>query len=323
MVMNGKGSHRGVSRLYRVSVGISRCVSIRFAVPVFLYFGILTVLGAVVGCQSPKSTYPPIHDLNAERQLLRGRELVEGFAACGFCHSMEATPGQSLGGGRLFRDSYGLIRPGNITVDETGIGNWNVSSIRMVLREGKRPDRSRLAPHSHKGAEWMSDRDIDAITAFIRYLPAAKSSIPRREISFFNRNFRGFWETHGNVKGYVPETSRQHSVEYGKYLVDHVARCSACHNKPSGLFSSEAYLQGGKQIVIDGDFRFAPNITQSTSSGLGNWTEKEIKIFLTTGRTPKGRDVNARFCPVGFYAKAPRNDIEAVVSYLRTVKGDG
>lgn len=276
----------------------------------------------LLGCQSYKASYPPIYDLNAESQLYRGRELAEGFAACGFCHSPNGLPRTSLHGGRVFRDTYGSIRPGNITVADSGIGKWGMASVRDVLRRGTRPDDTSVAPHSHKGAEWISDKDIDAITAYLRYVPAVEKKIERRSISFWNRNITGFWESHADVKGYVPELSRQHPVEHGKYLVDHVARCGGCHSKPGGIFSSERYLQGGKEIWIDEDFRFAPNITQSKNGGIGNWSEGAFKEFFLTGKAPDGRKIDDKFCPVAFYANAPQEDIDAVVAYLRTVRGD-
>lgn len=277
---------------------------------------------SLVGCQSPKSSYPPVHDLNAEAQLYRGRDLTEGFAACGFCHSPKGLPGAPLIGGRLLRDTYGSIRPGNITVADSGIGKWGGASVRDVFRLGTRPDKTVVAPHSHKGAEWISDKDVDAITAYLRYLPATENRIERREISFWNRNVAGFWESNANVKGYVPEIAQRHPVEYGKYLVDHVARCAGCHSKPAGIFSSERYLQGGKEIWFDQDFRFAPNITQSKNGGIGNWSQADLKEFFVTGKTPDGRKIDDKFCPIGFYANAPQGDIDAVVAYLRTVRGD-
>ena len=277
---------------------------------------------ALLGCQSPKGSYPSVHDLNSEAQLYRGRDLAEGFAACGFCHSHKGLQGTPLSGGRVLRDTYGSIRPGNITVADSGIGKWGTASVRNVLRLGTRPDKTVVAPHSHKGSEWISDKDVDAITAYLRYLPATEKRIERRNISFWNRNVGGFFESHAAVRGYVPEMSRRHPVEYGKYLVDHVARCGGCHSKPGGVFSSERYLQGGKEIWIDEDFRFAPSITQSKNGGIGNWSEGALKEFFLAGKTPDGRKVDDTFCPVRFYANAPQEDIDAVVAYLRTVRGD-
>lgn len=275
----------------------------------------------ILGCQSPKVKYPSVYDLNAESQLYRGRGLVEGFAACGFCHAPRGLPATSLSGGRVLRDSYGSVRPGNITVADSGIGKWDTASVRDVFRQGTRPDKTVVAPHSHKGAEWISDKDIDAITAYLRYGPAVENRIERRTVSFWNRNIRGFWESHADVKGYVPEISRRHPVEYGKYVVEHVARCAGCHTKPSGFFSSERYLEGGKEIWIDDDFRLAPNITQSKDGGIGSWSENDLKNFFLAGRAPDGRAIDDRFCPVAFYANAPQEDIDAVVAYLRTVRG--
>jgi mono/diheme cytochrome c family protein len=121
------------------------------------------------------------------------------------------------------------------------------------------------------------------------------------------------------VKGYVPAIGSQFKLEYGQYVADHVARCASCHTKPGGVIASEEYLAGGREVSFDGEYKIAPNITMSTKSGIGAWAESDVAEYLRTGKTPAGREVDGRFCPVPFYAKAPAEQIAAVVAYLRTV----
>lgn len=78
-------------------------------------------------------------------------------------------------------------------------------------------------------------------------------------------------------------------------------------------------MAGGAPVSFDGEYKVAPNITMSTTSGIGAWSESGLRDYLRSGRTPEGREVDSRFCPVQFYARAPVEHIDAVVAYLRTV----
>jgi hypothetical protein len=122
-----------------------------------------------------------------------------------------------------------------------------------------------------------------------------------------------------HVRGYIPALSPKFRTEYGQYLVDHVARCGSCHSKPGGIFSSEEYLAGGQEISFDGEYKTAPNITSSKSAGIGSWSIRQISDYLRSGRTPSGREIDTRFCPVQFYAQAAPEDVEAVATYVRAV----
>ena len=54
----------------------------------------------------------------------KGRALVRGMAACGFCHGASADPASALQGGRTITDIYGAVVVPNITPARSGIGAW-------------------------------------------------------------------------------------------------------------------------------------------------------------------------------------------------------
>jgi mono/diheme cytochrome c family protein len=273
----------------------------------------------LTACGAPDPLLPPPPVANLEASARQGHALVNGFAACGFCHSLNGQTSSALSGGRLMRDSYGEVRGPNITLAESGIGLWSEEQFKALLRTNTRPDGSEVAPERHRGFEWLADGDITAITTYLRSLPAVENAVPARRLSFVARNTTGFLDTRVVVRGYIPPIAPSFRAEYGQYLVDHVARCGSCHSKPGGLIASEEYLAGGQEISFDDEYRIAPNITSSTSAGIGGWGESAIRAFLQTGRTPQGREVDGRFCPIHFYRNAPMEHIEAVMAYLRTV----
>jgi cytochrome c553 len=271
------------------------------------------------GCGTPDPFVPVLPQADLGEATRRGDHLVNGLAACGFCHSIDGRAGSALSGGRVTRDIYGEVVGPNITSAETGLANWKEPDLRRALRSNVRPDGSEISSRPHRGFGWLADPDITAITAYLRSLPPTENKVSERRLSFIDRNTSGFFESRLEVRGYIPAIAPQFKAEYGEYLVDNVARCGSCHAKPDGWFSSEGYLAGGAEFSYYGESKIAPNITMSTSAGIGSWSEEELLNYLRTGKTPAGRDVDSRFCPVGFYARAPIDQLQSVVAYLRTV----
>lgn len=109
-------------------------------------------------------------------------------------------------------------------------------------------------------------------------------------------------------------------VERGGYLVNTVMTCNNCHTPmgPNGPDFSKA-LSGG--ITFDEPpFKVTgSNITQDKETGIGNWTDAQIKHLLRTGQRPNGVQV-AEVMPTSFYKIITDRDMDAIVAYLRTVK---
>ncbi len=109
-------------------------------------------------------------------------------------------------------------------------------------------------------------------------------------------------------------------VERGSYLVNTVMTCQNCHTPmgPNGPDFSRA-LSGG--ITFDEPpFKVTgSNITQDKETGIGNWTDAQIKTLLRTGKRPNGVQV-AEIMPTAFYGIVTESDMDAIVAYLRTVK---
>ncbi len=63
----------------------------------------------------------------------------------------------------------------------------------------------------------------------------------------------------------------------------------------------------------------APNITQDKETGIGNWTDADIKKLMRTSIRPNGVQI-AAIMPTGFYGIITDSDMDAIVAYLRTIK---
>jgi mono/diheme cytochrome c family protein len=113
----------------------------------------------------------------------RGEYLVR-VAGCAECHTARddrgtPLPGMTLAGGndlRLLdlRPGDPPIRMPNLTPDqETGIGKWSDDELRRAIRDGVRPDGTKLAEQGPAAIfHDLRDEDVDAIIAYLRSVPA-------------------------------------------------------------------------------------------------------------------------------------------------------
>ena len=110
----------------------------------------------------------------------------------------------------------------------------------------------------------------------------------------------------------------QTPVERGKYLVDTVMTCHNCHT-PMG--------PNGPQFdkALSGFLRFdeppfdvtAPNITPDPETGIGGWSDAQIKTALLKGVRPSG--VHLMVMPSNFYGILTPGDLDGIVAYLRSI----
>lgn len=277
---------------------------------------VLTLI-LVGGCTPPPPE--PIAQPIEEQYIVRGRELVVGLAACGYCHGIQSSPASPLAGGRIQSDLYGEVSAPNLTSAKSGLKSWSADSILAALRAGASEDVEEFSPEVHRGYEWMSDEDALSVVAYIKLLDPVERTVERREISSLDRNTVGFWVGQQSRVGYVPEINKKFSVAYGRYLVDNVARCQSCHNSPSGLIEDEGYLQGGKTVQSDKGEVVAPALGGSFTNGLGAWGEQDIVRYLRSGMTVQKRYVDPSYCPTNFYSNSSETDLQAIARFLKSL----
>jgi mono/diheme cytochrome c family protein len=110
-------------------------------------------------------------------------------------------------------------------------------------------------------------------------------------------------------------------VERGQYLVN-VAGCNDCHTPGYFLGKPDmARFLGGSEVGFEmpglGTFH-GPNLTPDKATGLGGWTDAQVATALTTGVRPDGR-VLAPIMPWHAFAKLTKDDVSAIVAFLRSV----
>lgn len=116
------------------------------------------------------------------------------------------------------------------------------------------------------------------------------------------------------------QAAAQTPVERGAYLVN-VMTCHNCHTPmgPTGPVFDRAF-SGGPQVFNEAAFTVrGANITPDAETGIGRWSDADIKKLLRTGVRPNGTPI-APIMPTGFYEVLTESDLDALVAYMRQVK---
>jgi mono/diheme cytochrome c family protein len=109
-------------------------------------------------------------------------------------------------------------------------------------------------------------------------------------------------------------------VKRGDYLVNGVLTCGNCHTPkgPTGDIMDKAF--SGGLSWDEPPFKVtAPNITPDKDTGIGNYTDAQLKNVMRKGIKPNGTPV-AMVMPSGFYEIMTDRDLDAVIAYLHTLK---
>jgi mono/diheme cytochrome c family protein len=119
----------------------------------------------------------------------------------------------------------------------------------------------------------------------------------------------------------------QSPAERGNYLVNTIMACGNCHTPrdASGKpIADKAFAGGGLTFTTPVFIVTAPNITPDIETGIGSWSDAEIKRALVEGIRPDHGHLAgvplAAIMPANFYKALLPEDLDAIVAYLRTVK---
>src|SRR5689334_12478266 len=114
----------------------------------------------------------------------RGRYLVTA-ADCVACHTIPGI-GKPFAGGRPIETPFGNIVSANITPDrDTGIGSWTDQQFEKAVRNGIRPDGTRLYPAMpFPNYTKMSHDDVMAMRAYLNTIAPVSNKVDRSTLPF-------------------------------------------------------------------------------------------------------------------------------------------
>lgn len=279
------------------------------------------VLGAT-GClwvvnKSQPDTQPIARDPS---RVERGQYLVDHVANCFACHPS----GPDLADHNKWgRDAGfpGEVWASNITPDtDTGLGNWTDGQVVRAIREGVDNDHEALAPIMPYGNYVkLSDEDVRAIVAYVRTLPPQRIVVPPRNLDIPFSFIVNFIPKPAATPVRAPD--RGDKIAYGEYLAT-VGSCASCHT-PHGPQGPEKKLEyaGGMPFPAShagGQTVVSPNITSDPDTGIGKWTDEQVRDAITKGVLPGDRKMRPPM-PWKGYAGMSDEDVAALVAYIRTI----
>ncbi len=262
----------------------------------------------------------------------RGRYIVHHVAGCVGCHSKidESSPGEPIlegmtGSGRDFGEWEGApmrLRAPNLTPDkETGLGNWTDGEIARAVREGVSRDGRTLFPQMpyQTFRETLSDGEVLDIIAYLRTLKPIKNDPGRTTVNFpvsmFIRSAPQPLEASP-----PPQPSPSDKLARGKWLL-RTAMCNDCHDSVDGKMQKipGKALAGGFKFPLPAGkgYVIAPNITSDAATGIGTYTEADLRRVFDEGKAKNGRTLYVM--PWKHYAGMTNEDKDALIMALRQV----
>jgi mono/diheme cytochrome c family protein len=109
------------------------------------------------------------------------------------------------------------------------------------------------------------------------------------------------------------ETGDTERVAKGQYIFALAGGC-ACHTQPKGTPNA-----GGRAFPIPLGTVYSTNITPDKETGLGNWTDQQIRDAILKGLRPDGSRI-VPVMPYEAYSGMAADDLTALIAYLRTLK---
>jgi mono/diheme cytochrome c family protein len=256
----------------------------------------------------------------AQGEAKRGEYLAKA-GGCFGCHTLEEKDSKDkpvpYAGGRALKTPFGTFHGPNITPHpQAGIGRWTEADFIRALREGRRPDGMHYFPaFPYPSFTLISDSDLRDLWAYFRSLPPSSRQSAPHQLGFLYRwrFLVGIWKWLFFTPGpFAPDPAKSAVLNRGRYLVTALGHCGECHTPRNflGAPKQSRFLAGAKDV--------APNLTPTR---LKNWSDADLRNFLTTGLTADG-DVPAKEMGeviTNTTSKVTPEDLNAIIAFLRSV----
>ncbi len=250
--------------------------------------------------ERPKAV-PRLNGWTSTEASVESGKQVYAELQCGSCHGVD---GAGAGGAlNAFEDDRGeSIQAANLTQPWTFQGGPAAEDIYLRFRTGI--DGTPM-PSFYGSATEKEMRDLANYVV----------SLARKPL----------WEM--DARDITALYAKQHSadtsdpVKRGEYLVNAFG-CAHCHTPrdSNGEFIAGMKFAGGQKWGLGPYGHLVSyNLTSDSATGLGAWSDEQIKAVLTAGRRRDG----SRMLPFPMswttFARLTSTDLDAIVAYLRTV----
>ena len=273
-----------------------------------LALGVVSTLASCAFRPSIEPTATPPRAVFAPADIARGAQLA-AIGNCGTCHT--STSGRAYAGGRRIATPFGAIYSTNITPDrDTGIGRWSERAFTRAMREGIDREGEFLYPvFPYDHFALVGDADLHALYAFLMTRTPVSATSPPNELAFpFGfRPLLAAWQLlNPPRRRFVADPARGDGWNRGKYLVEGLAHCGACHTPRNAMGGEERdrAFQGG-----EAEGWIAPALDAS-SPAAARWTKARLERYLRNHAPPDAGIPAGPMLPVVHdLATAPADDV--------------
>jgi mono/diheme cytochrome c family protein len=274
-----------------------------------------TILATLVLCGAFRSEAAE----PSEETIARGKALVVA-GDCASCHT--ADPAKPFAGGKRIDTPFGGIYAPNLTPDrETGIRGWSDEDFLRALRQGVAPDGSRYYPaFPYPYFTKLVRDDILAIRAYLGTLEPVRNKVRPPELRF-PYNFRvgmRLWNWLYLQPGFLmPDQAKGSEWNRGRYLVEGLGHCGACHTPKTWLGGDKRdQAFGGNRV----DGVLSPRLDNAIGSGMKSWSVDDIEEYLRSGRNAKGQAGSTMSAIIAnSTSRMNESDIRAMAVYLKSL----
>lgn len=234
------------------------------------------------------------------QSVARGQKVYEELQ-CGGCHGTDGR-GQDAVLSEFEDDWKQPLRAADLTAPWTFHGGSTPRDIYLRFRTGM----SGTPMPSFAGA--ASDASMWDLANYV-------ASLARKPLWEMNaEEVRAFYARQD-------EEARANPVKRGAELIESL-ECTLCHSPVDEQLNPVPgmRLAGGLKMRLGPFGEFVTyNLTSDKETGLGNWTDEQIKQVVTRGVRPDGSRMLPFPMDWASYASLKPQDLDAIIAYLRTV----
>ncbi len=334
------------SKFWQSASPVKRCLLVAAAALAALVIGfsglIAIELVAYQPISMPANALKTLKNEEDKALVLQGEYLAK-LGNCAACHS--ARGGEPFAGGKAIHTPFGAVFASNITPDPVhGIGLWSQEAFYRAMRQGVNAQGRLLTPaFPYPNYTQISRADSDALYAYFQQgiQPVAQAS-RAHELGFpFNTQLAlAVWrvlffkasdvdnapkliaDSADSMRASSLKDSKNddlQTLERGRYLVQGLGHCSACHAQRNalGAASSDGLLAGALMPMQDW---YAPSLHAREEAGVQHWPRSQVIALLKNGAT---QDASALGPMAEVVAKSTQHwqdaDLNAAAAYLQSL----
>ena len=242
---------------------------------------------------------------------------------CAGCHTVPGG-GEPFAGGRGVETPFGTVFAPNITPDaRTGIGEWSPAEFWRAMHHGRSKDGRLLYPaFPYPSFTLVSREDSDALYAYLHSLkPVSQPNVPHElRFPYSTQAALAVWRAlFFRPRAFMPESTQDAQWNRGKYLVQGLGHCAACHSSRNFLGATRLNAEFAGGLMPD-EAWYASSLASANEAGVQGWPQADVVRLLKTGVSARGA-VSGPMAEVVYSSTQhlSEHDIRSMVRFLQSI----